>query len=783
LNYNKKHKKTIYTSSIKGVTTIVMFSIFSFISFSQIEPVDSLYRMSLSELMKLKVVAPSGVLESAKDAPAAMVIITREEINQRGYTDLSEVLLDLPGFDNSVTNGTYYHVGYQRGYRTSSMQRTLFMINGITGNHLWTHDADISRQIPISNIERIEIVYGPTSAVYGPNAFLGVINVVTRDGKSLAPNTNETTLSLQYGSNNTLSYDVSTLGNTDKVSYSFSHKLFQSNDPNLEGKWGFVTNEMYSDTTTWGPILDLEHRNQKFGSYNDPANDLGFIGNISYDKFKLGLITWKTDEGYGPIYAADRAQNSSSWNKSSLQFYFQHSTDITTRLHSELLILYRESRSSGKWAEAEPDFDDSVIPNDTIFNGNEYEVTENFRDYSYISYTDWNSNSNSKLIKEKIDFKLNENILFSAGLKWESKELTKAYNIPGYWIPAFSSLGNTEDTGPYGFGSAIYHSSDESYHIPQSPDKKMPAHNLILTNDIGGYFQTIINAKQFRFHLGLRADNNSLYGTSINPRLATVYRFKNNKGALKLVYGEAFQEPSPRQLFGGWNGRAANPDLKPEKVRNLEFIGMYNLGPVLIDASLFYARYQNVIQEAAINSGERFIYGAEVRTNLLLKNFIYKAPKIRAYAYYSYIKTQSSVYYDHSEIDPEVDKWKEGNSEIGDIAPHKINLGINLPLTKGFNLNVRGNYVSQKLVYLRNAMRADDYKVDEYFTLDGTFSYKFKIISLSLKVKNILDKTYFHSGVGAASAGNNFSTRSLGYQNSLLPQDGRSYMVNVTFQL
>lgn len=54
-------------------------------------------------------------------------------------------------------------------------------------------------------------------------------------------------------------------------------------------------------------------------------------------------------------------------------------------------------------------------------------------------------------------------------------------------------------------------------------------------------FQTIVDLKSLRFHLGVRADNNSLYGTSINPRLSTVYKFKNNKGALKLVYGEAFQ--------------------------------------------------------------------------------------------------------------------------------------------------------------------------------------------------------------------------------------------------
>ena len=59
------------------------------------------------------------------------------------------------------------------------------MVNGKVDNHLWSHMANFSRQYPVMNIERVEVLYGPASAVYGPNAFLGVVNIITKNGMDL----------------------------------------------------------------------------------------------------------------------------------------------------------------------------------------------------------------------------------------------------------------------------------------------------------------------------------------------------------------------------------------------------------------------------------------------------------------------------------------------------------------------------------------------------------------------------------------------------------------------
>ena len=170
MDENKMKRLTIV------LTSIVLLSLQVQVFAQEQLKLEELFKMSAKDLMNIKVTLASGVEESLIDAPAAMIIITSDDIKQRGYTSLNEVLMDIPGFDISVTNGADYMTAYQRGYRTSYTQRTLLMIDGKVDNHLWSHNANISRQYPLTNVKRISVLYGPASAVYGANAFLGIIN-------------------------------------------------------------------------------------------------------------------------------------------------------------------------------------------------------------------------------------------------------------------------------------------------------------------------------------------------------------------------------------------------------------------------------------------------------------------------------------------------------------------------------------------------------------------------------------------------------------------------------
>jgi outer membrane receptor for ferrienterochelin and colicins len=721
--------------------------------------------LSLEGLLNLTVSSASGVEESIRDAPAAMIVITAYDIQQRGYTDLTEILSDLPGFDTMITQGTQQTTSYQRGYRTPFMQRTLLLVNGNVDNKLWSHTALFSRQYPISNLERIEVLYGPAGAIYGPNAFLGVINIITK-----APTTddeNKVTVNIEAGSYSTRAIDFGAHGSAGEVAYSFGYKTFKSDEAGLSdmAPWGFMTAAQLSNRTIYGAVLDHNFKDIQYGTYANRSDEWGFTGEIGFGDFTFGYINWETKNGYGPYYASDRAQPNQTWNNSSRQLYLEHNVDMTDKLKVKTVALTRESRIWGGWVEAEPDWNSDLA----IISP------------SYLSISDWNSLSSARLFKQDYNYALSDTLRVSGGIKYETKVLNKAYEICYYWTSAVCAAEDPEDLGPTDNGPGIFHSTDGTAIIGPTANSTALPTNIAETTDEGVYVQGIWDMDAWRFNVGLRYDKNSIYGSTVNPRASAVWKL-SDKMTLKALYGTAFQEPAPTQLFGGWSGRSANPLLQPEEMTNMELILMYQGDHMLHDISLFSGAYENVIKEDAQNAGTRDTIGLEYRGNYSFANVIDGANDITGYLYYTYTKTDSSIYYDFATA-----TWLDGESDLGDIAPHKVNLGMNLPVNEDLNINVRINYVSKRKLYLRNPLR-DSTRVDggreaeAYTTVDLNVSYTLGLVNLSLKVKNLLDKAYYHPGVESANAGDDFSRRSLGYQNSLIPQVGMNWMMTLQWK-
>src|SRR5690242_6739039 len=90
------------------------------------------------------------------------------------------MLDDLPSMDVARSYGETYFKTYWRGYRNVIGSPYLLMIDGVVFNHLYRNDTEIMEAFPLTNVDHIEIVYGPASALYGANAAMGVINVITR---------------------------------------------------------------------------------------------------------------------------------------------------------------------------------------------------------------------------------------------------------------------------------------------------------------------------------------------------------------------------------------------------------------------------------------------------------------------------------------------------------------------------------------------------------------------------------------------------------------------------
>jgi len=150
--------------------------------------IKQLQSLSLEELMEIPMVSvATGLKQSSSDAPAVTTVITDKDIQAIGATNLSEVLETVPGFHVSRNSDGYFAIYTVRGIYTGQYNPELsILVNsipisiGYTGGH-----PVFSGEFPLQNVKRIEIIRGPGSAVYGADAFAGVVNIITKTAKDI----------------------------------------------------------------------------------------------------------------------------------------------------------------------------------------------------------------------------------------------------------------------------------------------------------------------------------------------------------------------------------------------------------------------------------------------------------------------------------------------------------------------------------------------------------------------------------------------------------------------
>src|SRR3989454_11782951 len=125
--------------------------------------------------------------QKPSEAPASVSIVTSEEIRKFGYRTLSEILRSVRGFFTTYDRN-YSYIGVRGFDRPGDYDtRVLLLLDGHRINDNVYDQASVGTEalIEVDAIERIEIIRGPSSSLYGTNAFLAVINVITRSGRDL----------------------------------------------------------------------------------------------------------------------------------------------------------------------------------------------------------------------------------------------------------------------------------------------------------------------------------------------------------------------------------------------------------------------------------------------------------------------------------------------------------------------------------------------------------------------------------------------------------------------
>lgn len=143
--------------------------------------------LRLEDLLNVEVVSASRYAQRAADAPAAVTVITPAEIKAFGYRTLADILRAQRGFH--VTYDRVYSYAGVRGFAPPGDYNTrlLVLVDGYRTNDALYDAGLIGNEFPIDLdlVERVEVVRGPSSSVYGNNALFGVINVITRRGADI----------------------------------------------------------------------------------------------------------------------------------------------------------------------------------------------------------------------------------------------------------------------------------------------------------------------------------------------------------------------------------------------------------------------------------------------------------------------------------------------------------------------------------------------------------------------------------------------------------------------
>lgn len=148
---------------------------------------DEMGDLSLEALMNISVEVATKSKKSLTDSPSTVSVFTALEIESLGIDNLQDLLNLVPGFQSKATGGHgLSKTVAARGRRASQNGfEVLVLYDGQRLNNDRSGAAvQLNAELSLSNIERVEIIRGPGSAIYGSNAFTGVVNLVTKKGKN-----------------------------------------------------------------------------------------------------------------------------------------------------------------------------------------------------------------------------------------------------------------------------------------------------------------------------------------------------------------------------------------------------------------------------------------------------------------------------------------------------------------------------------------------------------------------------------------------------------------------
>lgn len=511
------------------------------------ERMDELLSLGIEELRHITVTA-SRDTESTILAPGTVYVITEEDINRHGWRHLQDALRVVPSIYLYDPHSWVW--GGQRGL-LSNFSQTLLMINGREVNNLIASEGFISRQFTTHNIEQVEVMASPGSALYGANALAGVINIITREANR---NFEGFEMSLDYGSFGSKGTSFVFGENLGRLRFSGSGMVNVSDE---EDFLDFVRDEE-EFSRGWA---DYSLAIDGIKSYENPTKGESLNLQLDYKGAYIGLNHYRNKESYGLEYLRWDYADGNDHRQMDLLF-----GGINAHVGDDLTLKaeYQHTKSklwgqysSGQYPKSQFESPDGVdlfefAPSDfvdplasfaqnLVNNGylNPLNITET--DIRRL-FTHLYSNKNSKgSTRDKVELQAN----------WIINQ--RARLLLGYTFDEISYVGLALTDGATGTGASL--------DVPLDSSKRKDVYD---SYKHGVFLQFKYDLLVDRLFLtsGVRLDDQNHYGSNVNPRLGLVW-IPRKKHVIKVLYGEAFREPNVFEL-------ASDPGARPAKLRSYE---------------------------------------------------------------------------------------------------------------------------------------------------------------------------------------------------------------------
>ncbi len=499
----------------------------------------------------------TGVKQDLRRAPSTATVITAQDIAAMGATDLAQVLESVPGLHVSVYNQAQFPVYSFRGIQRGFNSQVLLLINGTPINNAFTGNrGQASGAFPLENVQRIEVIRGPGSAVYGADAYSGVINVITKTSADLAGLTGGVRLGtfnsadtwLQYGGDSGALRTAWYLGlsRTDGPDGVIQKDLAATLDDAFGTHTSFAPGSLYLRQDGINASLDAAYqdwrlragyqwRNLGFGS--GIAESLDPRSRIPTSRFMVDLWYQKTD------WAKD-------WD---LAFNLEYQ-DFHQDFSSPNPYIFPPGALGG------------LFPQGAI--GNPSNKERHTGAHMTLGYNGWQSHK------------------LRLGLGTRTEDIYETGETKNFTVSLVPGVGSVISPLPAGLVTVNGDNPAVVYLVPMS--RRV---NYWFAQDEWRF------ANDWTMTLGLRTDSYSDFGSTTNPRVGLVWDARQDL-VVKLLHGEAFRAPSFVEEYPGVNPtNVGNPNLKPETIATDELVFAWQPQPKLqTNLTFFQNRERDIIQ-------------------------------------------------------------------------------------------------------------------------------------------------------------------------------------------